>query len=146
MSARLESLFSNLKQGQYKITSEEARWYNCIAFAAGEAHRWWWPIGAYWPDRAPRHETIESFVLAFHALGYIPCDDGALEPGFEKVALYADQNDIPTHMARQLASGMWTSKCGSLEDIEHETLEALAGFGPSEYGAAVRFLKRAIQK
>jgi hypothetical protein len=41
---------------------------------------------------------------------------------------------------------MWTSKCGSLEDIEHETLEALAGFGPSEYGAVVKFLNKSIQK
>jgi hypothetical protein len=146
MSARLESLFSNLKQTQYKITSEESRWYNCIAFAAGETHRWWWPIGAYWPEQAPRHETIESFILAFHALGYAPCDDGALEVGYEKVVIYADESGVPTHMARQLPSGMWTSKCGSLEDIEHETLEALAGFGPSEYGAVVRFFKRAIQK
>jgi hypothetical protein len=49
-------------------------------------------------------------------------------------------------MARQLPTGVWTSKCGSLEDIEHETLEALAGFGPYEYGAVVRFLKRSILK
>jgi hypothetical protein len=70
MPARLEFLFSNLKQSQYKVTSEESRWYNCVAFAAGETQRWWWPIGAYWPEQAPRHETIESFIVAFQALGY----------------------------------------------------------------------------
>ncbi len=146
MSARLESLFSNLKQVQYRITSEESRRYNCVAFAAGETetHRWWWPIGAYWPEQAPRHETIESFILAFKTLGFLPCDDGTLEHSFEKVAIYADENGVPTHMARQLPSGLWTSKCGSLEDIEHTTLEALAGFGPSEYGAVARFLKKAV--
>jgi len=40
---------------------------------------------------------------------------------------------------------MWTSKGGQLEDIEHETLEALSGFGAREYGVVVRFLKRPIQ-
>lgn len=146
MPARLESLFSNLKQSQYKITSEESRWYNCVAFAAGETHRWWWPIGAYWPEQVPRHETIEGFIRAFQALGYSPCDDGTLEAGYEKVAIYADESGVPTHMARQLPSGMWISKCGSLEDIEHEALEALAGFGPTGYGEVVRFLQRPIQQ
>jgi len=36
--------------------------YNCIAFAAGETHRWWWPMGAYWPEPAPRDETVDSFI------------------------------------------------------------------------------------
>ena len=148
MSARdLESAFNNLKRSNYKIASEQTKLYNCIAFAAGETLRWWWPIGigAYWPEPAPRHETIESFIAAFGILGYVPCDDGALESGFEKVAIYA-KDGIPKHMARQLASGVWVSKCGRLEDIEHETLEALYGFDKYGYGQAVQFLKRSIKK
>ncbi len=41
-------------------------------------------------------------------------------------------------MARQVESGLWTSKLGSLEDIEH-SLEALEG---SVYGAVAVLLKR----
>lgn len=145
MSAELESCFSNLHPSSYRITSERTPLYNCIAFAAGEAHRWWWPIGAYWPKQSPREETIDSFILAFRSLGYSPCDDGVLEEGFEKLAIYADEDETPTHMARQLPSGMWISKCGQLEDIEHETLEALSGFGSREYGAVIKFLKRPVQ-
>ncbi|MDZ7359115.1 MAG: hypothetical protein ONB46_00095 [candidate division KSB1 bacterium] len=102
MSAELESCFSNLKPNSYKITSERTPLYNCIAFEAGETHRWWWPIGGYWPKPAPRDETVDSFIRAFGILGYSPCDDGALEEGFEKVAIYADENETPTHMAKQL--------------------------------------------
>jgi hypothetical protein len=59
-------------------------------------------------------ETVDSFILAFGILGYSPCDDGTLEEGFEKVAIYVDESETPTHMAKQLPSGMWTSKCGQL--------------------------------
>ena len=70
-------------------------------------------------------------------MGYEPCERGDLEPGFEKVAIFAD-DEGPTHAARQLDNGRWTSKLGSMEDIEH-ALEGLAG---SEYGRVVRYLRR----
>ena len=47
---------------------------------------------------------------------------------------------LPTHMARQLASGQWTSKLGKSVDIEHE-LHALAG---ERYGEVVRVLARPV--
>lgn len=50
----------------------------------------------------------------------------------------------PTHAARQLPSGAWTSKLGEWEDIEHDTLEALEGSeGRGEaYGRVALILKR----
>jgi hypothetical protein len=44
-----------------------------------------------------------------------------------------------THAARQLDNGKWTSKLGQLEDIEHESLEALSG---AVYGSVVQVLKK----
>ena len=49
---------------------------------------------------------------------YFPTVDESLEPGFEKVALYA-LGGVPKHAARQLSSGRWSSKLGDLEDVEH---------------------------
>lgn len=73
----------------------------------------WWPFphptSAYWPPGEPRVETLDSFILAFRTLGYELAYHARLEPGFEKVAIYADANGTPTHMARQLESGAWTS-------------------------------------
>src|SRR5262249_38721988 len=59
----------------------------------------------------------------FATLGYVVWQDGSLEPVYEKVALFADDLDHPTHVARQLPSGRWTSKLGRAEDIEHDLHE-----------------------
>src|SRR5262245_58256884 len=128
MEHYLESIFSRLKGSNYRVSSPATPTYNCIAFAAGRDDRWWWPGPfSYWPAGVPKDETLEAFVLAFGTLGYTVCDDGLPEVGFEKVAIYADRYGTPTHMARQLNTGIWVSKCGELEDIEHDTLEALEG-------------------
>jgi hypothetical protein len=66
-----------------------------------------------------------------------PVEGAEPEPGFEKVALYADAAGIPTHAARQLSGGKWTSKLGRREDIEH-ALDDLTG---DVYGSVVAFLK-----
>jgi hypothetical protein len=140
--------FPQLGVANYTITSPVTNRYNCIAWAAGETSSWWWPdprrIGK-WPSHVPREETIDAFILAFGTLGYVPCADASLEAGFEKVALYAGTDASgklsPTHAARQLPNGNWTSKLGPLEDIEHQSLDALNG--PS-YGATVSYLKRPL--
>jgi hypothetical protein len=63
-----------------------------------------------------------------------------LEPGFEKVALYAVGSE-PTHAARQILNGRWVSKLGPQEDIEHGAPDDLSG--PC-YGQVVRVLKRPV--
>jgi tRNA threonylcarbamoyladenosine biosynthesis protein TsaE len=94
----------------------------------------------FWPPTVSREITLESFISAFQSLGYSVCEDDALEPGFEKVALFADEHRIPTHAARQLESGQWTSKLGQSEDIEHD-LRALEG---AIYGSVTLSMKRSL--
>lgn len=141
MVAPIESHFPGLKTSPYHITSPATRDYNCIAWAAGDTTRWWWPDpGAdYWPLGAPAELAIDAFVRAFETLGYVPASDAELEPGYEKIALFA-RADVPTHAARQLRNGRWTSKLGRLEDIEHD-LHALAG---DLYGDVALVLKRPV--
>jgi len=141
MSVQLEQVFENLRPGAYAVTSPRTLNYNCIAWAAEEVHRRWWPTvpGWYWPTNVPREETMVAFIAAFRQLGYEECQDSALEPGYQKVALYVSAAGSPTHMARQLDTGGWTSKLGTLEDIRHETLAGVEG---ASYGRAVSYLKR----
>lgn len=140
---QLESLFSRLKAAGYCITSPKTGRYNCIAYAGDKQDKWWWPSeDAYWPSGVPKEETIEAFVHAYSLQGYEPCSDGALEPGFEKIAIYVDSEGTPTHAAKQNHLGQWKSKCGGLHDIEHNTLEAVGGSGRCEYGTAKQFMKR----
>jgi hypothetical protein len=72
-------------------------------------------------------------------MGYQTCKDAKMESGYQKLALYVNAGGAPTHMARQLPSGNWTSKLGQQEDIEHSTVSEVEG---PLYGTAVVFLKR----
>ena len=139
---RVRDLLPRLTADNYRETSPAAWEYNCIAWAAGVTDAWWWPVpGRYWPPDIPREESIAAFVATFVGLGYTPGASPELESGTEKVALYAT-GDTPTHAARQLASGLWTSKLGPAIDIEHTTLDAVAG---GVYGEVVAILGRKRQ-
>jgi hypothetical protein len=149
LSPEREAVFPNLRKEDYRVTSEEDWAYNCIAHAADRNDAPWWPLkeeteGVYWPEGVPRGETLESFIQAFGTEGYEPCDSPEPEEGFEKIALYADADGTPTHAARQLSSGNWSSKLGDWEDIEHKTLAGLeAGeTDASGYGKVARILRR----
>ncbi len=81
---------------------------------------------------------LAAFMAAFGTLGYEPCANGALEHGFEKVAIYQSPNGV-THAARQLSTGCWTSKVGRLEDIEHASPAELEG---GIYGQVAQYMRR----
>lgn len=141
----IEARFPGLRTSLFHITSPATRDYNCIAWAAGDMAHWWWPDldpdndAIFWPPGVPVAETLDAFIAAFATLGYAPCSEVEPKLGFERVALFASAG-VPTHAARQLPNGRWTSKLGLCEDIEHE-LHAVSG---EVYGMVVLLLKRAI--
>ncbi len=142
---RLEQAFPRLVGSGYQVTSPQADRYNCIAWAAGDPSNWWWPDEAgqpdssYWPPNVPRAMTLDAFSQAFASLGYAICDDEQPEEGFEKVAVFALAG-VPTHAARQLPNGRWTSKLGPMEDLEH-ALHDLTGM---VYGSVALIMKRPL--
>jgi len=101
---------------------------------------WWWPSeDSFWPSEAALEEFFEAFVVAFGTMGFEVCDNGEAESGFQKIVVYG-RNNLPTHAARQLRNGRWTSKLGRWYDIEHDAPEALSG---AAYGDPILYLKRA---
>jgi hypothetical protein len=135
--------FPRLRTEGFKRTSEPD-YYNCIAFAAGDLRRKWWPgeyapgwSPDYWLEGIAKEESLEAFIQAFATVGYKPCADGYLETGSEKIAIFAAGNEV-RHTAKQNQDGSWTSKLGPDEDIEH-TLTGLEG---PFYGKVIAFLKR----
>jgi len=99
----------------------------------------------FWPSWAPRDEKVNTFVLVFASLGYEVCDSYDFEFGYQKVAIYALNEDHVTHMARQHFFGKgWLSKPGMLEDIVHADLRCIETHpdGLSDYGTVVRIMKR----
>ena len=138
----IENCFPGLVHAGYGVTSIATPRYNCIAWAAGDTRKWWWPDPspfAFWPVSIPRENTLQRFVEAFRTLGYEPCDSPELEPNMEKVAIYSDEDGLPTHAARQLETGAWTSKLGREEDIEHQELAGVEG---QEYGHVAQVMRR----
>ena len=97
----------------------------------------------FWPASPP----VEDFGIgvlerAFMELGFVDCSlDDALEPGYEKVALYGS-GAFYTHAAKQLPTGKWTSKLGRDVDIEHDSPENVAG---GVYAEVVQIMRRSTQ-
>lgn len=127
--ARLQAWFSKLRAGEYEITSNIDFGYNCIAWSANDMAHFWWPAAHYWPSGILAEASERAFAELYISLGYEECGDGRFQRGFEKVALFA-KDGAPTHAARQLPDGRWTSKLGRWEDIAHR-LEALTGNEPA---------------
>ncbi|HEV3080765.1 MAG TPA: hypothetical protein VGY66_13335 [Gemmataceae bacterium] len=146
MVNEIEAIFPKLRTSPYRVTSPRTKDYNCIAWAAGDVSRWWWPDddtdndAIHWPPGIALEETVSAFVAAFATLGYSACANEAYEVGLEKIALFADATGLPTHAARQAPNGRWTCKLGFLEDIEH----GLHDLDGSMYGAVARILARKV--
>ena len=126
----IETDFVKLRTEQWRISSEIDDSYNCIAFAVHDTRQFWDPSmvgvrGYYWPPGIPRNWDVTTLTKLYELHGFRVCESAELEKGFEKVAIYSTSSDSGTHAARQKDSGIWTSKLGPSEDIEHQTPESL---------------------
>ncbi len=132
--------FPRLLRSHYAVTSPSTPQYNCIGWALGDNQHFWWPrLDTFWPADIPRHVTIAAFTALLSSHGFEECSSEDLELEVEKVALFVSAQGAPTHAARQLGSGMWTSKLGSNVDIAHE----LRGLEGKAYGRAMLIFSRA---
>jgi hypothetical protein len=137
--------FPNLLSEGFVPRSPVTPLYNCIAWAAGESHRWWdVQIGYYWPIKN-RSMTLDVVVEAFATRGFEECDAAECkkpqhEPSFQRIAIYTAYG-LVKHAARQKDALTWTSKMGKNIDLDHKTLQALEG---PAYGWVAKILKRPI--
>ena len=134
--------FPNSVQEPFLITSPQDVRYNCIAWAFGDSEKFYWPSDLpeyFWPPNVKKEESVDAFIALYTSIGYTNCTNGSPETGYEKVAIFA-LNDEPKHAARQLQDGLWTSKLGSHVDVTH-TIHAMEG---GMYGNVVQYMKRKI--
>lgn len=135
--------FPNTNFEPFIITSPQTSSYNCIAWAFGDNTKWYWPDPDdmyFWPQDISRTVEINSFIQLFSLIGYEVCNTSVLEIAYEKIAIYTDTQGIPTHAARQLPNGFWTSKLGCEFDIQH----SIYSMSDSVYGNAQIFMSRKI--
>lgn len=147
LSDAKEKVFQEMVSRGYSVTSHECEHYNCIAHAADDKTQKWDPIAIppvyYWPKGADRGDGADSLATAFMAIGYERCAGGEPEDGFEKVALYIDDNGSWQHAAKQLPNGQWSSKLGEWEDVMHQSPHC---FGDTEYGKVAYYMRRRIKE
>ncbi|BAU12608.1 unknown protein [Leptolyngbya sp. NIES-3755] len=131
-----------------RITSPSTPNYNSIAWAAGENERNWQPLAMgryYWPVGIPRENTLQAWIRVYRSLGFEVDSMQRLnyERGTERIAIYADGDDRPCHVARQITEemivkyplganfrkdqGKWISKITDQEDICHDTVSDIEG-------------------
>jgi len=155
--------FAGVSGGNCPITSLPSPAYNCVAWALGFDDQFWWPVpwagGGQWPVHLARRDDIATFVELFRHFGFFPCLSTRLAHGSELIALYGlplnesflvpnlptlSQTDLLgfqfRHVARQLPSGVWTSKLGLSFDMEHPDPVSLEG---AAYGRVVLYMARA---
>ncbi len=136
----LEIRYPELRGTFYSIASSATPKYNCFAWAAGDTEQCWGlHKNYYWPPGIPREATLEALIRVYETLGYTICDNAREESGFLKIAIYVDTDGVPTHAARELHTGDWSSKLEDLEVILHDTLEDIEG---GMYGEVKVILKR----
>jgi hypothetical protein len=109
------------------VLGPSTRQYNCIAHSLGVKH---WVN----PMTGDAENPLEPMDKLYGEIGYVreSSMNLAVEPGKEKVVLYASVNPDATirsvtHAAHQEADGTWTSKLGAMALIRHTTPEALRG-------------------
>lgn len=129
----------NLATGHFRATSPPDKGYNCLAWAGHDTRRKWHPSaygGLFWPV-GEQPDTLDGWMAGYAALGFERCESAEWETGKEKLAIFV-ADGIPSHVARQLPNGMWTSKMGNMEDIEH----TLAGLADGKYGQVHVIMQR----
>lgn len=119
---RILAAFPHRKASELELTSPNTPIYNCIAYAAGDHKRIWWPDAAgngYWPPQIQRAVTLTVFRQAFEQLNYKGVKTHIFEIGIENIAIFA-KGGQPTNSALQLINGKWSSKFGKEVDISHQ--------------------------
>lgn len=114
--------------GNFRILKPASPTYNCIAWSLGITTKWVW-----------EGDTVADFDELNARFGFrrVKGLDFSPAAGYEKIVLYAKRQDgrwVATHQARQLRSGVWTSKLGKLPLISHDSPADLNG---SSYGQPI---------
>lgn len=114
-TATPNAAFPNLTPTNHRVIGPATDRFNCIAWACGNVRQWWqpgpnfhWPVGA-----EPGNGSVGNLLAALAAVGYAPCPDGNLEPGTEKVAVYAMGTSTHTRHANSLRAGAAKSESGN---------------------------------
>jgi hypothetical protein len=104
---------------EFEVLAPASVTYNCIGWSVGNNSTW------VWPTDSTRKAQLVDFDTLYRSYGFYRARGISFKrrPGYEKILLYAirreDGSIKPTHAARQMPDGSWSSKLGSLPLIRH---------------------------
>lgn len=139
----LYAQYPRLRASGHRITSPFDDEYNCVAWIERAFTSWVEP-GIQWPPGVPTplgSSDLDCYIALFRLWGFEDAESPDLEPGFLKIAIYANGQEFE-HVAKQLPSGAWSSKGGNLCDFRHEQLEALNNCGVMKNATVVKYMRR----
>lgn len=136
------------KRNQYQIRSPRDDHYNCFGFAVNDLHHWWEPLdyksARYTWCTVPTKEepTIRNYIRCLNRLGFkrvfFPYISKPNPKEYRIVALYSKDKKFFEHISYQDKDGVWKSKCGGWEDIEHQESTTIN----EDYGIPIAIFKR----
>jgi len=133
-------IFPNLIDDSFELTSEDTVEYNCAAWVVGWKKKIIDSYSYWWPEDIKRTHTVDSYAEVYKKyFGFDFCNNGDYEIGFDKIVLFADDDNMFKHAALRINEKLWTSKMGDYEDIEHGNLKSVSD---GDYGKPVIFMKR----
>jgi len=143
---RFEDWFPNLEWGEWSITGDANNVYNCISWSVGITDDWtWWEVDqdAKFGDQDWILEESD-FDGFYDYYGYESCTEAEAEIQlYKRPGAEAPTNpDGITHAARTTDYGMWESKCGGWEKIDHMRDALNDSSEAAVYGEHVRDYKR----
>src|SRR5262249_40151901 len=118
--------FPRLRE-EFEVLAAASPSYNCIGWSLGFNNSWVWPV------EAGQTVSLYHFDALYRYYGFTRVNKLAYrrQPDHDKVVLYAARRAnghiTPTHAARQMPDGSWTSKLGSLPLIRHLHPHDVAG-------------------
>jgi len=138
-------------QIDWSAASDPVGTYNCFGFALGY-NQWWEPPvfidelianeEAIWPLGLSESLDIDNYIAAARTERFYVSQDAMWEESCDTIMLYFTTNDRKfQHAARQVSSGVWSSKLGTGSDITH----AIDGIDRIDFGTGRIYMKRAIQ-
>jgi len=131
--------------GEWSITGDANENYNCISWSVGITDEWtWWDVDQY-PKFGDQDGILEvsDFDGFYDYYGYEPSTKAEAgiqlykKPGAEEPT----NPDGITHAARETDYGMWESKCGAWEKIDHMRDALNDTSETASYGEHFRYYK-----
>jgi hypothetical protein len=129
VTEEVKRIFPRLKTEDFEVIGGDSPFHNCVGDVLNT-------LGQSIPDPARR---LQSAVNFFEKKGWGVCENGDLELGLEKLAIYVDTLGRWTHVCLGMPDGRWRHKCGLRGRILTQSARSLEG---QLYGTCLHFMMR----